>query len=76
MLNSCLLPLASSTLERSPKVTAKVLDGGAIIHMLKPSGSVMFRDFAQNVFLPFILRESKTVARLDIVWDRYVQDFF
>ena len=33
-----------------------------------------FDDFSKKVFIPYILNQLSTVERLDVVWDRYIQD--
>ena len=48
-----------------------VLDGPAIVNMLKPGSSKTFRDYAQNVFLPYVQLQLDTSQRVDIVWDEY-----
>jgi hypothetical protein len=58
----------------SPDVDAKVLDGAAVIHMLKPGGCRTFEEYSQRVFIPYIASQLETVSRVDIVWDRYFSD--
>jgi len=41
--------------QRAPDVGAKILDGAAIIHMLKPRCSRTFQDYAQQIFIPYLL---------------------
>ena len=43
-----------------------VLDGPAIVHMLKLRGDRTFKDYADHVFLPYINTQMSTVSRLDI----------
>ena len=58
----------------SPDVDAKIIDGAAIINMLRPSRGKTFQDYANNTFIPFIAHLLKNVKRLDLVWDRYFDD--
>ena len=58
----------------SPDVDAKIIDGAAIINMLRPSTGKTFQDYANNTFIPFIAHLLKNVKRLDLVWDRYFDD--
>ena len=53
-------------------VDAKIIDGAAIINMLRPSTGKTFQDY--NTFIPFIAHLLKNVKRLDLVWDRYFDD--
>ncbi|KAL8566382.1 hypothetical protein ACOMHN_049340 [Nucella lapillus] len=56
----------------TPTVDAKILDGAVIVQMLPPKLANTFQDYADNVFLPYIMRQLETVKRLDVVWDIYV----
>ena len=58
----------------SPDVDAKIIDGAAIINMLRSSTGKTFQDYANNTFIPFIAHLLKNVKRLDLVWDRYFDD--
>ena len=51
-----------------------ILDGAAIVAMLKPEATKTFSDFASNVFIPNILSHFHKVSRVNLVWDRYVAD--
>jgi len=42
--------------------------------MLKPRGSRTFQDYAQQIFIPYLLSQLESVDRVDIVWDRYLQE--
>lgn len=68
--NKVLVPLAHTVQKTAPTVDVLILDGGAIIHLLQPSTvCVLFSDYIRSVFEPFIKAESRSVSRLDIVWD-------
>jgi len=49
-------------------------DGAAIICMLKPTGSMTFKQYAESVFLPYLNSLLKDILRLDVVWDVYTDD--
>jgi hypothetical protein len=59
----------------APVVDTHILDGSAIVHMLAPKNCRNFQDYAQNIFVQYILKrlEPVSVKRLDIVWDRYLE---
>jgi len=42
----------SPSVQHAPDIDAKILDGVAIIHMLKPRGSRTFQNYAQELFSP------------------------
>ena len=47
----------------------------AIVHLL-PLKDVRtnFNDYAERVFMPYIRRRLQNVKRLDVVWDRYLDN--
>ena len=50
-----------------------VLDGAAIVHLVKPNGVVTaFIEYADDQFLPYLQQQIHSVQRLDVVWDRYL----
>ena len=56
----------------NPAVDMKVLDGPVIVNMLTPnSRTKTFHDYATGIFLPYIIRQSNGVKRMDVVWDKY-----
>ena len=57
-----------------PEVDAEILDGAAVIHMLPAKGQTNFKQYAEAVFIPYIYQRLNHVDRVDIVWDRYVED--
>ena len=61
-------PTNETTSNDSPKVDAKVFDGPAVVHYLQPGTCATFDDYANDVFVPYMVR------RVDIVWDIYRPD--
>ena len=55
-----------------PTVDAVILDGAAIVNMLKPGTAKTFSDYASQVFLPYITTQLHGAQRVDVVWDEYV----
>ena len=72
-LVQCLEKFCTSCGE-APLVDAIILDGAAIINMLKPIGVKSFQEYATHIFLPFIKAQLRNVTRIDIVWDVYLED--
>ncbi|KAK3737870.1 hypothetical protein QZH41_006348, partial [Actinostola sp. cb2023] len=52
----------------------KVLDGAVIVHCLPTSCATTFDDYADKVFIPYLLQQLQDIPRLDVVWDRYIPD--
>ena len=67
-------PLNESISNATLNVSCTVLDGAAIVNMLRPGTAKTFQDYAADVFLPYINTQLQYVTRLDIVWDRYVEE--
>ena len=55
-----------------PSVDAIVLDAAATVNMLAPAKCKTFKDYAETIFLPYIIQQSQSVKRIDLVWDRYL----
>ena len=58
----------------SPTTTMVVIDRAALVQMLKPGASKNFKDYAHQVFIPYMLGQLHTASRLDLVWDSYIID--
>ncbi|CAG2217771.1 unnamed protein product [Mytilus edulis] len=60
--------------EEAPNADVLVIDGAAIINMLKPRGSKTFEDYFNDIFMPYIHDQLRFVSRLDVVWDEYISN--
>ena len=60
--------------QQLPVVDMKVFDGAAIVNMLPPRNSKTFKEYSELVFLPYLIRQAKDVKRVDVVWDRYLEN--
>ena len=58
----------------SPEVKVIILDGAAIINMLRPGRANTFDEYASQVVLPNITSQLKHTSRIDVVWDEYRTD--
>ncbi len=67
-----LVPFQESTIHPSVQVT--IFDGSAIVNMLRPGAAKTFLDYAQQVFLPYIVSQLQHVERIDVIWDQYFSD--
>ena len=61
------------TQENAPNPTVQVIiiDGAAIVNMLRPGAAKTFSDYAKQVFSPYIKSQLHHVNRVDVVWDEY-----
>ncbi len=55
-------------------VNVKLFDGAAVVQMLRPGLTKTFQEYADTIFMPYISSQLKSVERVDIVWDVYIQD--
>ncbi|KAK1893845.1 Pantothenate kinase [Dissostichus eleginoides] len=74
-LLSCLKDVHSAYSD-GPKVTCTIVDGAAIIQMLKPTSVKTFNEYTQEIFIPYLNRKLGHVTRLDLVWDRYLESCY
>ena len=52
------------------EVTVKVLDGPAVVHMVRPTYGTNYRQYVVRHFMPFITNSlTNSTSRLDIIWD-------
>ena len=62
----------SETVTPTPEVI--ILDGPAIVNMLRPGTAKTFADYAHEVFTPYVMSQLRNVSRVDVVWDEYLPD--
>ena len=60
--------------EEAPVTTCTVLDRAAIVQMLKPGSVNNFAEYASQVFIPYISSKFQNASRVDLIWDKYIQD--
>jgi hypothetical protein len=70
----CFENYCNVTAYKKPVVDALLIDGAAVINMLKPRESRTFADYAEHVFLPYLQILLSHVRRFDVIWDRYIQN--
>lgn len=49
------------TIRETPEVDAKIIDGAVIVQMLRPSTARSFQEYADNVFMPQIIKQMEGV---------------
>jgi hypothetical protein len=72
-LLTCLEDLSTAQ-TKAPDATCVVIDGAAIIQMLKPAGAKTFDEYAQHVVIPYVSSQLRRISRVDVVWDTYKND--
>ena len=50
----------------------KILDSAAVVHFLSTDSVKTFTEYADKVFIPFLLQQLQQACRVDCVWDRYL----
>lgn len=72
-LVDCLEDLVpSQEMVSSPTVQVIIIDGAALVNMLRPDAAKTFSDYAQQLFSPYIVSQLEHVSRVDVVWDEYL----
>ena len=72
-LLDCLQKLCPAQ-DDAPDVDVLILDGAAIVNMLKPTACQTFQDYASNIFIKYLENQLRKVKTIDIVWDVYKSD--
>ena len=70
----CLEDLCDTETEAPMATTGVIVDGAAIVQMLKPAAAKNFAEYVSEIFIPYITSQMRNASRLDIVWDRYIED--
>ena len=55
-------------------VNVVIIDGAAVVNMVKPGNERTFSGYAAGSFIPYIKAQLFHVNRLDIVWDEYLEN--
>jgi hypothetical protein len=53
---------------------AVAIDGAALVHLLPTASIKTFEEYADSVFLPYLIKQLERCIRLDVVWDTYIAD--
>ena len=64
----------STPKQETPEVDVAILDGAVLVQMTSPGASRTFQEYADNVFMPYIMKQLQPVKRVDVIWDVYRQD--
>ena len=66
---SCCIPQTDA-----PVTDAIILDGAAVVNMVRHNAAKTFDDYALKVFVPYIQSQLEKANRVDIVWDEYIEN--
>ena len=58
----------------APVISSIIIDGAVIVQMLKPVAVKNFDEYASQIFIPYILLQFQNASRVDLVWDRYIDN--
>ena len=71
-LTSCLEEIVlTKDCEVSPTTDVTIIDGAAVLNMLKPRSSKTFGEYREQEFSTYIRTQLSTSLRVDLVWDIY-----
>ena len=56
----------------TPNVSAMIIDGAAVVQMLKLGTAKTFQEYSEVVFWPHIARWLEKVSRINVIWDVYL----
>ena len=73
-LLACMPEADDDSMETPRAFDCKIVGGAVIIHALPRMSAKTFEEYSTKVFVPYILQQLETSARLDIVWDTYIPD--
>ena len=71
---SCFQDTYPTPTDSIPDVDAILLDGAAVINILKPGSAKTFKEYSVVVFLPFVQSQLQKTNRVDIIWDEYIRN--
>ena len=73
-LSECLQAHTTPQSEVPGGIDVSIIDGAAVVNMIKPGTEKTFSGYAEQSFLPYVKAQLRHVKRVDIVWDEYVEN--
>ena len=73
-LTECLQALTVPQSQMPRNLNLVIIDGAAVVNMVKPGTERTFSEYAADSFIPYIRAQLSHVTRLDIVWDEYLKN--
>jgi len=72
-LAECLQNHTAPKSEIPTNIEVIIIDGAAIVNMVKPGTEKTFANYADQSFLPYVKAQLRHARRVDIVWDDYIE---
>ena len=73
-LTECLQVLTVPQSQMPRNLDVIIIDGAAVVSMVKPGTERTLSEYAADSFIPYIRAQLSHVTRLDIVWDEYLKN--
>ena len=73
-LTECLQALTVPESQRPRNLEIIIIDGAAVVNLVKPGTERNLSEYAADSFIPYIRAQLSHVSRLDIVWDEYLKN--
>ena len=73
-LTECLQALTVPQSQMPRNLNVVIIDGAAVVNMVKPGTEQTLSEYAADSFIPYIRAQLSQVTRLDIVWDEYLKN--
>jgi hypothetical protein len=62
------------TTEQPQAYDCKIFDAACLVHALPITEAATFKNYADKVFIPYMLSQLQSTRRVDMVWDTYIPD--
>jgi hypothetical protein len=56
------------------EVNVIIIDGAALVNMIKPGAEKTFSQYATESFLPYLKAQISQSNRVDFIWDEYIEN--
>ena len=71
---SDLLNILANDAQNDPpdSIDVRLLDGAAVVQLLPTNNIATFNEYADQVFVPHIIKQLENLKRVDVVWNEYI----
>ena len=56
-----------------PNTDGLIIEGAVTVNIVRPNGQRFFKDYVEELIIPYVENSLKSAERVDIVWDIYKQ---